>query len=80
MKPVRDPLRSVVFAAAERAVRDVYVNGERVVEKGEVLTLDYRKSAGKLDAILASIEERTPQNDWQGRDAETVRPLALRRS
>ena len=79
MKPVRDPLRSVVFAAAERAVRDVYVNGERVVANGEVLTLDYRASAAKLDGILRDIEELAPQNDWRGRDAEVIRPLALRR-
>lgn len=80
MKPVRDPLRSVVFAAAERAVRDVYVNGERVVRNGEVLTLDYRECAAKLDGILASIDEMAPQHDWQGRGAEAIRPLALRRA
>ena len=29
MMPARDPLRSLIFHAADRAVRDVYVDGER---------------------------------------------------
>src|SRR5258705_607916 len=48
MMPVRDPLRSLIFHAADRAVRDVYVDGERVVADGRVLTLD---QAGALDRL-----------------------------
>ena len=40
MRPVHDPLRSLVYSASERAVRDVYVEGEQVVRNGEVLTID----------------------------------------
>ena len=39
MRPLRDPLRSLIFSAAERAVRDVYVNGTMVVEAGKTLSL-----------------------------------------
>jgi cytosine/adenosine deaminase-related metal-dependent hydrolase len=31
MAPARDPLRSLVYHAAERAVREVYVDGRQVV-------------------------------------------------
>ena len=41
MAPVRDPLRSLVFHAADRAVRDVFVDGNPVVKDGRVLTLDH---------------------------------------
>ena len=34
MMPVREPLRSLVYVAAERAIDRVYVDGEPVVEKG----------------------------------------------
>src|SRR4029450_10702371 len=34
------PLRCLIFHAADRAVRDVYVDGARVVADGRVLTLD----------------------------------------
>src|SRR5579864_3123816 len=40
MIPARDPLRSLVYTAADRAVRDVFVDGRKVVEKGRVLNLD----------------------------------------
>ena len=46
MRPLREPLRSLIFVAAERAVRDVYVDGRLVVENGKCLTID-------LDAELA---------------------------
>src|SRR5258708_33369832 len=40
MRPVHDPLRSLVYSASERAVRHVYVAGEQVARGGEVLTID----------------------------------------
>ena len=36
MMPARDPLRSLVFHAADRAVKDVYVAGRKVVSDGGV--------------------------------------------
>ena len=48
MRPVRDPLRSLVYAAAERAVKTVYVDGAKVVEGGRVLTLDYEAATAAL--------------------------------
>jgi cytosine/adenosine deaminase-related metal-dependent hydrolase len=40
MKPARDPLRSWIYYAADRVVRDVYVGGALVVKNGAVVTLD----------------------------------------
>ena len=53
MQPVNDPLRSLILHAGERAIRDVYIDGEKVVENGQVLTLD--QSIGKtLDQVIQS--------------------------
>ncbi len=41
MQPHRDPIRSMIYAAAERAVRHVYVDGRQVVKDGVVQTFDY---------------------------------------
>ena len=43
MRPARDPVRSLIYAAGDRAVRDVFVDGQKVVEDGRVLTMDYRR-------------------------------------
>ena len=54
MRPVRDPLRSLIYHAADRAVRDVHVDGNKVVENGEVLTLDMDAA---LDVLQAKQDE-----------------------
>ena len=77
MKPVRDPLRSLVHMAAERAVREVYVDGRKVVSDGRVLTLDYENAARALDEAHRRAEAEVPKHDWAGRSAAELAPLAL---
>lgn len=77
MKPLRDPLRSLVHMAAERAVRDVYVDGVKVVGDGRVLTLDYGAAADNLDAAHRRALAEVPKLDWAGRDAAELAPLSL---
>jgi hypothetical protein len=38
MRPLHDPLRNLIYVAAERAVRDVYIDGRQVVDSGQVLS------------------------------------------
>jgi cytosine/adenosine deaminase-related metal-dependent hydrolase len=77
MRPVRDPLRSLVFSAAERAVRDVYVGGEQVVRDGRVLTLDHAGALDRLDGVRRRAEARVPERDWAGRSGAELSPLSL---
>ena len=77
MMPARDPLRSLVYTAAERAVRDVYVDGIRVVADHKVLTLDRPDAAGRLAEAQARMLAATPGRDWRGRSAEEISPLSL---
>ena len=49
MRPMREPLRSLLYVAADRAVRNVYVDGRLVVKNGHCLTID-------LDAELTTLE------------------------
>ena len=77
MQPARDPLRSLIYTAAERAVRDVYIDGRKVVADGKVLTLDRADAAGRLAEAQARMLSATPQHDWKGRAAEEVSPLSL---
>ena len=78
MMPARDPLRSLIYTAADRAVHAVYVDGNKVVENKRVLTLDH---AGALE-IVAEAQARmaadVPNHDWRGRPADEIAPLSLR--
>jgi cytosine/adenosine deaminase-related metal-dependent hydrolase len=77
MRPARDPLRSLVFTGADRAVRTVFVHGTKVMENGRVLTMDH---AAALDAVTEGQQRMlrdAPSRDWAGRSAEQISPLSL---
>lgn len=78
MRPMRDPLRSLVFTATSRAVDKVFVGGDLVVDGGEILTLDEADLVKKLQAAA----ERTlagsfPENDWAKRTPDEMFPYTF---
>ena len=77
MLPARDPLRSLVYTAADRAVHSVFVDGEKVVEAGRVLTLDHAEALGLLAEAQARMEVDVPNHDWARRRADEIAPLSL---
>ncbi|MBM3522192.1 MAG: amidohydrolase family protein [Alphaproteobacteria bacterium] len=77
MIPARDPLRGMVFHAAERAVRDVYVDGRQVVKDRKVLTLDRAGALERLKDAQVRMMREAPSRDWLKRTADEVAPLTL---
>ena len=77
MRPLRDPLRSLIFSAADRAVRDVYVNGTLVLENSKTLTLDPDEAADRLTEAQIRMEEACPGRDYERRRGIEVSPLSL---
>jgi 5-methylthioadenosine/S-adenosylhomocysteine deaminase len=77
MMPARDPLRSLIFHAADRAVKDVYVAGRKVVADGEVTTLNHRDAARRLTEAQLRMLATTPERDYRGRSADEIAPLTL---
>jgi 5-methylthioadenosine/S-adenosylhomocysteine deaminase len=77
MQPVRDPLRSFVYHAADRAVRDVYVDGTQVVRAGAVLTMDRAGAGARLAAAQTRMMAATSGRDYRGRTADEITPLSL---
>ncbi|MGH7006048.1 MAG: amidohydrolase family protein, partial [Alphaproteobacteria bacterium] len=79
MMPVRDPLRSLVFSAAERAVREVYIDGAQVVGEGRALTIDPMPALERLVVAQRRMEAAAPERDPRRRRSEEIAPLAFRR-
>ena len=77
MRPVRDPLRSFVYHAADRAVRDVFVDGRQVVADRRVLTLDQNHAADRLASAQLRMLEAASRRDYRGRNADEISPLSL---
>lgn len=77
MQPVRDPLRSFVFHAADRAVETVLVNGEVVLEEGTPVHLDPAAAMERLAEAQARMLRDSVKHDYAGRPAEQIAPLSL---
>jgi cytosine/adenosine deaminase-related metal-dependent hydrolase len=77
MIPARDPLRSLVYHAAERAVRDVYVDGRRVVADFKVITLDQATAGVRVEEAQARMLAAVRQRDYKARSADDIVPLSL---
>jgi cytosine/adenosine deaminase-related metal-dependent hydrolase len=77
MQPARDPLRSFVYHAADRAVRDVFVDGKQVIADFRVTTLDQAGTGAKLRAAQERMEALAPQRDYRHRTAAEITPLSL---
>ena len=77
MMPAHDPLRSLVYTAADRAIEKVFIDGRLVVERGQVLTLDHAAALAALTEAQARMIAAVPGHDWAGRQAEQVTPRSL---
>ena len=78
MQPRREPLRSLIYSAADRAVRDVYVDGRQVVKGGRVLTMDYAAAAAGVEASQRRALGKVTSLDWAGRSIDEMAPMAFR--
>lgn len=70
MRPLRDPLRSLIYSSVGRAVRDVWVDGVQRVAAGRVLSIDMAAAARDLQAAQDRTAAATP-------DMDRVAPLSL---
>jgi cytosine/adenosine deaminase-related metal-dependent hydrolase len=77
MLPTHDPVRSLIYAAGDRAIRTVLVDGETVVDDGRVLTMDYPAAAAALQEAQLRTKANVPALDWAHRSADTISPLTF---
>ncbi|HXJ80787.1 MAG TPA: chlorohydrolase family protein [Candidatus Methylomirabilis sp.] len=74
MTPLRDPIKNIVYNAADEDIDRVYVNGRVVVDGGRVLAAD---EAAILKALQAGGERMWPRmakHDWAGRGSDELSP------
>ena len=78
MRPARDPLRSLIYSAGDRAVHTVIVDGNTVVRDGELLTMDYAAAAEHLNEAQPEVIAKVPRLDWGHRHVDEVSPPMFR--
>ena len=74
MRPLRDPLRSLIYSAGDRAVKDVYVAGRRVVQDGAVPGIDIAGAHARLQAAQDAALGTTASRDWARRGIDAMSP------
>lgn len=74
MMPVRDPLRSLIYVAAERAVRDVFVDGRAVVVDGTVQAFDLPDALVRLQEAQRRAEDAFQGLDFANRSHDEASP------
>lgn len=77
MSPPRDPLRALLFHAADRAVQRVIVAGETVFANGRPTRLDVTEAAGILADSQAKMLRDARGRDYRGRSGDEIAPLSL---
>jgi cytosine/adenosine deaminase-related metal-dependent hydrolase len=77
MKPGRDPLRNLIFTAADRAVKHVYVDGILRVRDGTILSMDCDTAADRLEIEQTASEVEVATLDADNRDGLEISPLVL---
>ena len=80
MRPAYDPVRSLIYSAGDRAIRAVFVDGQKVVENGQVLTIDYPAAAAALEEAQHRVVADVPNRDWGRRTAEQMSPRTFRQA
>lgn len=74
MQPDYEPIRSLVYSANDRAIRDVYVDGRQVVKAGEIVDFDIAEDIELLRRAQGEAIAAAPGNDWAGRRLDQLSP------
>ncbi len=74
MTPLRDPVKNIVYNAADEDIDRVYVNGRLVVDGGQVLAADEKAILAALQAGGDRMWPRMGKVDWAGRSADQLSP------
>ena len=77
MQLAHDPLRNLVHCAADRAVRDVFVDDRDIMRDGKVMTFDVEGAIRQLQDGQKCACRKAEQADPQRRSLKRLAPLSL---
>lgn len=74
MTPVRDPIRTLVYAAQAEDLAEVMVDGQWIMRDRAVRGIDERAVLERLQRSAANVWRRWPEADWAGRQLDELCP------
>ena len=76
MSPVRDVVKNIVYSATRHSVKDVFVDGMRIVEDGVISGFDERALSEELQELSEESWRNTSKYDRMGRAVDELSPLS----
>jgi cytosine/adenosine deaminase-related metal-dependent hydrolase len=67
MRPLRDPIRNIVYYADPMDITGVMIGGKMVMKNGEIQGIDASELPLKLQGCAEEVWNSIPQRDWAGR-------------
>ncbi len=74
MQPDYEPLRALIYSANDRAVEDVFVDGQQLVSQGKVLGFDISQDIDQLRAAQQQVLATASSRDWASREVSEMSP------
>jgi cytosine/adenosine deaminase-related metal-dependent hydrolase len=79
MRPLRDPVKNLVYQGASRSVEAVFVDGRQLVANGTVIGVDEAALGERVQAAAQRTLSTIQHRDYGGRTHEEMSPLAFPR-
>jgi len=77
MSPMRDPVKNLVYYAEMEDLQTVIIDGETVLENGQVRTVNQQDVVRRLQAAGERVWPKMAENDWAGRNVDQLSPLTF---
>ncbi len=78
MRPLRDPVKNIIYSASSRAVSKVIVGGRVVVEGGRVKAVSESEIITRVQALAERVWSKVKDHDHAGRTIEEMSPMSYR--
>ncbi len=78
MRPLRDPVKNIVYSATSRSVSTVIADGRVVVDRGRVLGVSESEIVTRVQALAEKVWAGVKDHDWAGRTVDEMSPMSYR--
>jgi len=75
-RPLRDPIKVLVYSASSCNISRVIVDGQTLVEDGMVLGMDHEKLCADMQLAGEHMWADVKNRDWAGRTADEISPMS----
>ena len=66
-----------MYSSADRAIKDVFINGKQVVADQKVLTMNHEEALKRVEEAQIRMMEKVPSLDYAKRTINELAPLSL---